>query len=74
MPPEPRYFTLASDDDVDSFHQTPLTLTTDRMQPFYSLVRTYLRLLIVAGLMPHFSFWRYVIPKHVAIGLGRCGK
>jgi hypothetical protein len=59
--PRTAVFTLASDDDVDSLQQTqytPLTLTTDRMQPFYSVVRTYLRLLIVAGLVSHFSFWR----------------
>ena len=29
-----------------------------RMQPFYLVVRTYLRLLVVAGLVSHFSFWR----------------
>ena len=33
-------------------------LTTDRMQPFYLVVRTYLRLLVVAGLVSYFSFRR----------------
>jgi hypothetical protein len=45
-------FTLASD-DVDSLHQTQLAsliLTTDRMQLFYLVVRTYLRLLAIAAL------------------------
>ena len=34
------------------------SLTADRMQPFYLVVRTYLRLLVIAGLVSRFSFWR----------------
>ena len=36
-------------------------LTTHRMQPFYSVVRSYSRLLVVAGPVPHFSFRRQVV-------------
>jgi hypothetical protein len=53
-------------------------LTTDKMQLFYSVVRTYSRLLVVAGLVSYFSFrakrqlWR-VLPlalhiQHIARG------
>jgi hypothetical protein len=47
-------------------------LTTDKMQLFYSVVRTYSRLLVVAGLVSHFSFcakwqlWR-VLPRALRI-------